>query len=44
MRFEPFVYDKSNQKIPATISAMTQEDAKKQTQTRYGKLPGPVNT
>lgn len=29
MRFEPFVYDRSNQKIPATISAMTQEDAKK---------------
>ena len=28
MRFEPFVYDRSNQKISATISVMTQEDAK----------------
>lgn len=29
MRFEPFVYDSSNQKIPATITVMTSEDAEK---------------
>ncbi len=27
MRFEPFVYDRSKQKIPVTISVMTQKDA-----------------